>query len=70
MDGVYAGIAGAYSCEINLLHHFYALKLQIQVEFQSSGSEWRLSWLFETRCEYLPVRSAAASLPQAVSKSH
>ena len=38
-------------------------------------SEFRLvvrrgSWLFETRCRYIRVRSTAASLPQTVSKSH
>jgi len=36
MDGVYAGIAGAYSCEINKLHHFYTLKLRIQVDKQQT----------------------------------
>jgi len=33
MDGVYAETAGASFCEINILHHFYALKSRIQVIF-------------------------------------
>ena len=30
----------------------------------------RESWLFETRCRYIRVRSTAASLPRTVSKNH
>ncbi len=31
---------------------------------------WCGSWFFETRCQYIHVRSTAASLPQTVSKNH
>jgi len=37
--GVYAGTAGASFCEINILHHFYALKSRIQVQKKPPGSD-------------------------------